>query len=166
MIDIRAATGDNDRAVQVQRGYDENGHPLCPHGSPLRSNGHDYERRRTTWCCEKQCEKEGSPPDCPYRTSGKHGYTVHVGWALPDGTVRLAREIPYDTPYWSTRFGRRNLSESRNGSMERLGMKRLPGHGLSQGRKEVALADLLINLQTLGRLVQEATLLAGQQATG
>ncbi len=86
-----------------------------------------------------------------------------MGWDLPDGTVRLAREIPYGSPRWRARFGRRNLSESRNSSMEHLGMKRLPVYGLPRGRKEVALTDLLINLQTLGRLVQEATLLAGRQ---
>ncbi len=43
-------------------------------------------------------------------------------------------------------------------------MKRLPVYGLSRGRKEIALADLVVNLRTLGRLVQEATLLAQRAA--
>jgi hypothetical protein len=85
---------------------------------------------------------------------------VHVGHALPDGCVRLAREIPYASDLWKQRYGRRNLSESRNGSFEHLGLKRLPSFGLTSNRKETALADFLVNLQTLGRLVQEATLLA------
>jgi hypothetical protein len=32
MVDIRAAEGDDDRQRQLQRGYDQNGHPLCIHG--------------------------------------------------------------------------------------------------------------------------------------
>lgn len=166
MVDIRAAEGDRDREKQLQRGYNEHGHPLCPHGYPMHPNGHDYGRRRTAWCCEKGCEQEDgqAPPDCPYRAAEyRHGYTVHVGYTLPDGSVRLAREIPYGSAHWKARYGRRNLSESRNASLEGMGLKRMPGYGLSRGRKEMALADVLVNLETLGRLVQEATRLAAQR---
>jgi hypothetical protein len=79
---------------------------------------------------------------------------------LPDGSVRLAREVPYGSRSWKKRYGRRNLSESRNGFQERIGLKRLPSFGLSRGRKEVAIGDFLDNLHTLARLVQEATTLA------
>lgn len=74
--------------------------------------------------------------------------------------MRLAREVPYDSATWTQRYGRRNLSESRNGSMENLDLECLPDYGLTHGRKEVAVADFLINLRTLARLLQEATLLA------
>jgi hypothetical protein len=169
MVDIRAAEGDDDRQRQLQRGYDQNGHPLCIHGYAMRANGHDYRRRRTKWVCHQVClrpQAEGSQPqppapECPYQAAQHpYGQVVHVGRSLPDGCVRLAREIPYASDLWKQRYGRRNLSESRNSSFEHMGLKRLPSFGLTNNRKETAVADFLVNLHTLGRLVQEATLLA------
>lgn len=166
MVDIRAAEGDDDRQHQLQRGYDDQGHPICIHGYPMRSNGHDYRRRRTKWCCHQVClrpqgkgtEPQLPPPECPYQAA-QHpfGQLVNVGRTLPDGSVRLAREVPYGSQTWKQRYGRRNLSESRNGSIEHLGLKRMDSFGLTHGRKENAIADFLNNLRTLGRLVQEAT---------
>ena len=173
MVDIRAAEGDEDPAVQLKRGYDAQGHPLCIHGYPMRSNGHDYDRRRTKWRCAKVClsgqvapvgtETPPPAPDCPFQApEHKHGQIVNVGPALPDGNRRLAREVPYGTARWKQRYGRRNLSESRNGSLEGMGLKRLPDFGLERNSQEIAVADFLLNLRTLGRLVQEATTLALQ----
>jgi hypothetical protein len=175
MVDIRAAQGDDDRQRQLERGYDDKGHPLCVHGYPMRSNGHDYGRRRTKWCCHKVCltsqpdaatsHRHLQAPECPFQTS-KHklGQVVNVGRSLPDGSVRLAREVPYDSQLWKQRYGRRNLSESRNGSVEHLGLKRLHSFGLTQARKENAIVDFLGNLHTLGRLVHQATTLAFNKA--
>jgi hypothetical protein len=166
MVDIRAAVGDDNPDVQLRRGYDAEGHPLCPHGYPLRANGHDYARRRTKWCCAQACahDTQRPVPDCPYRNP-EHplGQIVNVGRTLPDGAVRLAREIPYGSAAWKARYGRRNLSESRNGAIEGCGLKRLATSGLAHGRQEIAIADFLDNLCTLARLVQEATLLAAKR---
>lgn len=168
MVDIRAAEGDDDRQRQLQRGYDQNGHPLCIHGYPMHANGHDYQRRRTKWFCRKACLASQSPsplPECPYQSpQHRYGQLVNVGRALPDGSVRLAREVPYASQMWKQRYGRRNLSESRNGSFEHMRLKRLPSCGLTAGRKEIAMGDFLVNLHTLSRLVQEATSLAFKQA--
>ena len=139
----------------------------------MRSNGHDYRRRRTKWCCHQVClrpptpgsEPRPAPPECPYQAAQHpYGQVVNVGRTLPDGSVRLAREVPYGSPAWKQRYGRRNLSESRNGSMEHLGLKRMASFGLTNARTENALADFLDNLHTLGRLVQEATRLAFKRA--
>lgn len=168
LVDIRADPGDDDPQVQLRRGYDENGHPLCLHGYKMRSNGHDYQRRRTKWCCHKACHHvaQHPPPDCPYRNSQyKHGQIVNVGRTLPDGSMRLARELPYHSELWNKHYGRRNLSESRNGSQQAMGLKRLPSFGLSHGHCEVALGDLLDNLHTISRLVREATTLELQNTT-
>jgi hypothetical protein len=166
MVDIRAAEGDDKPEIQLRRGYDAEGHPLCPHGYPLRANGHDYERRRTKWCCAQACERDQKrpAPDCPYRDS-QHplGQIVNVGHTLPDGSVRLAREVPYGSDAWKARYGRRNLSESRNGAVEGCGLKRFCTSGLAHDRQEIAIADFLDNLRTLARLVQEATLLAAKR---
>jgi hypothetical protein len=171
MVDIRAAKGDDDIHIQRRRGYDENGHPLCLHGYKMHANGHDYLRRRTKWCCRHTClttqpddtEQTDAhpPPDCPFQTPPhKHGQVINVGRTLPDGSLRLAREVPYDSPAWKKRYGRRSLSESRNGLLEHMGLKRLPSFGLYRGFKEVVTGDLLESLRTLGRLVVEATSLA------
>ena len=163
MVDIRADKADADPQIRLRRGYDENGHPVCLHGCKMQSNGHDYDHRRTKWCCEKVCRKntEQPVPDCPYLDlKHKHGQVVNVGRTLPDGSMRLAREVPYGSDTWKKRYGRRNLSESRNGLLQGMGLKRLPSFGLSRAHREVALGDLLENLRTLGRLVEEATTLA------
>jgi hypothetical protein len=166
MVDIRAATGDDQPDVQLRRGYDAAGHPLCPHGYPLRANGHDWARHRTKWCCAQACVRDAKrpAPDCPYRDPAHPlGQIINVGRTLPDGSVRLAREIPYGSEAWKARYGRRNLSESRNGAIEGCGLKRLATSGLAHGRQEIAIADFLDNLRTLARLVQEATLLAAKR---
>ena len=163
MVDIRAAAGDRDCEAQLQRGYNDKGHPVCVHGYVMAPNGHDYGRHRTKWACKKAClkQKKRAAPDCPYLApKHKYGQIVNVGRALPDGTVRLAREVPYGSRTWKKRYGRRNLSESRNGSIEGSGLKRLHSSGLSRGGKEVAVGDFLEVLHTLARLVAEATKLA------
>src|SRR5207247_7382346 len=75
----------------------------------------------------------------------------------PDGSLRLAREIPYGSPAWQARYGRRNLAESRNGQVEGLGLKRMAAYGLTRNQKEVQVGDFVLNLRTLGRLVRQAT---------
>lgn len=166
MVDIRADAGDNDFESCLRRGYDGKGCPLCPHGYPLSPNGYDHERRRAKYCCNQICrraplrEKEPvqPPSGCPYLDQTHPlGQVQNLGRAFKDGSVRLAREIPYGSDTWKARYGRRNLSESRNGQIEGLGLKRLNCYGLEPCQKEVQLADFLLNLRTLGRLVREAT---------
>lgn len=176
MVDIRAAEGDDAPQTQLRRGYNEKGHPLCLHGYVMRPHGHDYDRRRSKWRCEKVCLRlqhtasESGPPQpppaCPYQhPEHKHGQVINVGRTLPDGSVRLAREVPYDSPAWKERYGRRSLSESRNGLLENMGLKRLPDCGLDRDFKEVVIGDWLEDLHTLGRLVLEATALAFRNST-
>ena len=168
-VDIRAAETDDQPAVQLRRGYAQNGQPLCGHGYPMHPNGHDYARRRTQGCCGQAClhASQRPAPDCPFATpEHPHGQIVNVGRTLPDGSVRLAREVPYGSATWKARYGRRNLSESRsNASLEGMGLKRLRTSGLGHGRQEIAIADFLEHLRTRGRLVQEATLLAAKRPT-
>ena len=166
MVDIRADKSDQDPEGCLARGYDGFGRPLCPHGYTLRSNGYDYERRRTKYVCDQVCRREslveGGPiqpvTGCPYLEKPRPlGMIVNVGRTLPDGSVRLAREIPYGSTEWKARYARRNLSESRNGQLEMMGLKRMRAYGLEHNTRDVQLADFLGNLRTLGRLVREAT---------
>jgi hypothetical protein len=163
MVDICAHKTDDDPDVRLARGYDEKGHPLCPFGYVLHPNGYDYQRRRAKWRCAKECERdpERPVPECDYRNPDyKHGYTTTVGCTHADGSVRLAREIPYGSQAWKERYGRRNSSESRNGILQRLGLKRMPVHGSASGHVTVLQGDFVANQRTLVRLIRQATALS------
>ena len=163
MVDICAHKSDDDPDIRLARGYDEHGHPLCPFGYVLHPNGYDYQRRRAKWRCAKRCQKnpERPVPRCDYlKTKHKHGYTLTVGRTHADGSVRLAREIAYGTPAWKQHFGRRNCAESRNSILERLGLKRMPVHGLVSCHVAVLQGDFVANQNTLVRLIREATALS------
>ncbi|MFN2242555.1 MAG: hypothetical protein ACK2U2_09725 [Anaerolineae bacterium] len=160
MVDICANKADKDPNTRLDRGYDENGHPLCPLGYVLHSNGYDYRRRRAKWRCAKRCQLDAKNPvpECPYlEAEYQNGYTITVGRTHADGSVRLAREIPYGSPAWKERYGRRNSAESRNSVLERLGLKRMSVHGQNACHVTVLQADFVANQRTLVRLIREAT---------
>jgi hypothetical protein len=160
MVDICAHKSDADPDKRLARGYDEKGYPLCPFGYVLRANGYDYERRRAKWRCAKRCQREPerTVPKCDYlKAKYKHGYSATVGRSHADGSVRLAREIPYGSPAWKERYGRRNSAESRNSLLERLGLKRMPVHGLPSCHVTILQGDFVANQNTLVRLIREAT---------
>jgi hypothetical protein len=162
LVDICAHKSDDDPAIRLARGYDESGYPLCPFGYVLHSNGHDYQRRRTKWRCIKRCQTDPQRlvPECDYlKTKYKHGFTLTVGRTHADGTVRLAREIPYGSPAWKALYNRRNSAESRNSVLQRLGLKRLPVHGLALAHVIVLQGDFVANQRTLVRLLREAVAL-------
>jgi hypothetical protein len=162
MVDTRADKADKDPQAQLRRGYDDKGYPLCPFGYVCHPNGHDYDRRLTKWRCAKAClvDPERPVPACDYLDSQhKHGYTTTVGRTHADGTVRLAREIPFGSPTWKKLYHRRNCAESRNSVQQRLGLKRLPVYGLPPGYSQVLLCDFVANQRTLVRLFRQATAL-------
>lgn len=162
LVDICAHQSDDDPDIRLARGYDENGHPLCPFGYVLHSNGYDYERRRAKWRCAKRCQRDSEKPapPCDYLNSQyKHGYTTTISRTHADGSVRLAREIPYGSLAWKERYNRRNSAESRNGVLTRLGLKRMPVHGLAACYVILLQGDFVANQRTLVRLVREATAL-------
>jgi hypothetical protein len=147
MVDICAHKSDKDLDTRLVRGYDE---------------GYDSRQRRAKWRCAKRCQRDSERPvpECDYlKGKYKHGYTTTVGRTHADGSVRLAREIPYGSPAWKERYGRRNSSESRNSLLERLGLKRMPVHGLAPGHVTVLQGDFVANQNTLVRLIREATAL-------
>ena len=169
VIVIRRDQTDKDAQTCQLRGYDKNGRPLCAHGYPMFFNGVDYQRLRTCWVCRQICSLQRPPrPEdttCPYRDPGRpSGMVTHVGRAFthPDGSrhERLARLYPYRSTLWKERYGaRKNAVEGRNSQITRLGLKRIWSYGLPGTTADLCFADLLINLHTLGRLAQHATLL-------
>jgi hypothetical protein len=168
IIAIRRDPSDEDERACAWRGYDENGHPLCAHGHPMSFNGVDYRRLRACWACRQICSRlpEPKPEDaaCPFRDPARPlGQVRHISRAFlhPDGTQhhRLARLLPYGSDLWKAHYAsRKNLVEGRNAQIARLGLKRVWSYGLAGATADITFADLLINLRTLGRLVQEATL--------
>ena len=167
-IEIRHHQNDQDDTACLQRGYDADGLPLCPHGYRLRCNGHNYTTQQTKWVCRQRCllhpqpdvhpDPPASRPDCPYRDPAHAlGMTVTVGLTLPDGTLRLARDHDVTGPTWDLRHGRQSYAESRNALQTRLGLKRSPWFGLANTAKASILGDILILLATVARFVREAS---------
>ena len=179
-ICLRHDDGDDNPQTCLQRGFDENGTPLCPHGYRLACNGHDYQRQVTKWVCRLKCSHQAtpditlpqlpSPPDpplrfaCPYHDPAHPlGYVVSVGFALPKdapngGQVRLARDLPVGSDTWKLRLGRQSYAESRNASQARRDLKRAPFFGLPNAHKATIIGDTLALLFNLSRFVRQASL--------
>ena len=171
VVDLRSHSSDEDPQNWVLRGYDDHGRPICPYGYSLVANGYDASRQRTKWVCQKACLKNSQPkvqipdvsyppPDCPYQqTDHPHGRIFNLGEHFPDGSIRLARDLPVGSPAWKRIYHRgRNAVEGRNATFEDWGLKRLPVYGLPRVTAFIFLADVLNNLTTMARLIREATL--------
>ena len=171
LIDPRQHASDREPLTCLMRGYDADGTPLCPHGYRLAFNGHDYSRHDSKWCCRQRCRTRAQPDvapqlaapatiaACPYRDPHRPcGFVARVGRTLPDGSLRLARDLPPHSPSWQLRQGRQSYAESRNANQQRLGLKRSPWFGLSNSAKATYLGDMLTNLLNVARFVREATL--------
>jgi hypothetical protein len=170
LIKQRHVAIDQDPLTCLTRGYDEKGIPLCPHGYRLAFNGHDYGRRDSKWLCRQRCRRQPQPDvapdladstaiaDCPYRNTNRPlGFLVRVDRTLPDGSLRLARDLKVDSPSWSLRQGRLSYAESRNANQQRRGLKRSPWFGRANSAKANFLGDILTNLLNVARFVREAT---------
>jgi hypothetical protein len=185
-IQPRRDPTDTDPLTCLQRGYDAQGNPLCLHGYRLAFNGHDYQRHTSKWVCRQRCRYRSqpdivpdlppaaetttasTPPDCPY-LDPEHplGYLVRVDLTLPDGNIRLARDLKIGSPTWELRLGRLSYAESRNACQARRGVKRSPWFGQANTAKASLLADILTCALNLARFVREATQAAAcSSATG
>lgn len=180
-IAVRHHEQDHDPVACLKRGYDALGTPLCAFGYRLAFNGHDYKRGDSKWVCRQVClhasqphlivtqgttttEVPAPPADptaCPYRApTGGVGYLVRVGLTLPDGSLRLARDLNVESPTWTSRLGRQSYAESRNADQARRGVKRSPWFGRANSAKASLLADILTSALAVARFVREATLAA------
>jgi len=171
VIDRRSHKTDQDKQLWATRGYDDFGRPICQYGYALNSYGFDRERQRHKWCCDQICLRDKPPriklpqvtyppPECPYRTNQhSHGRVINIGERFADASIRLARDIPMDSPTWKALYHRaRNAVEGRNATFEGWGFKRMSVFGLFRSKALIFLADVLDTLCTLARLVREATL--------
>jgi hypothetical protein len=191
LIDQRAASGDDDPLTCLKRGYDAQGVPLCPHGYRLAFNGHDYTRRDSKWVCRQRCRRQlrpdllppgpatqdaaatPAPPNqapairnCPYRNPAQPlGLLLRVGRTLPDGSLRLARDLPVNSPSYALRQGRQSYTESRNAGHKRRHLDRSPWFGLPNSAKAACLGDILTLALNLPRFVREATSAQARAAT-
>jgi hypothetical protein len=97
-------------------------------------------------------------PPCQ-KTDHPHGRIFNLAECFPDGSSRLARDVPVGSPTWKRLYHRgRNAVEGRNATFQNWGLKRLPVYGLPRVTAFLFLADVLNNLTTLTRLIREATL--------
>ncbi len=171
-IRIRHHDTDDDPLTCLKRGYDPLGNPLCPHGYRLSPNGHDYHRQTTKWVCRQKCIHQPeanvripgqTQPDpvrlaCPFASSDQPlGFSMTVGPSLPDGCIRLARDVQVGSDTWKLRIGRQSYAESRNASQQRRGVKRSPWFGLKNTTKAMIIGDTLSLAANLARLIFEAS---------
>jgi len=174
VIDLRRHDTDQDQTLWPLRGYDDTGRPICPFGYAFISNGYDDDRQRHKWFCNQACRKGVPPavtlpdviyppPDCPYQgPDHPHGRIINIADRFPDGSIRLVRDIPYQSPAWKRLYHQaRNAVEGRNAAFQGRGLKRLPVYGLPRGKAVDFLNDVWLNLSTLARLVREATAATG-----
>ena len=172
--------GDDLPLTCLKRGYDEHGIPLCPLGYHLYCNGHDYQSGTTKWVCRQKCSHQPIPdirlPDQPETTPPRQvcqyidpdhplGYSLTLGLSLPDGCVRLARDMQVGSDTWKLRIGRQSYAESRNASQARRDLKRSPWFGLQNTAKATLISDTLSLTFNLARLVFEASRAALQVPT-
>jgi hypothetical protein len=175
---------DKDPLTCLKRGYDALGNPICSYGYSLHFNGHDYRRGDSKWVCRQRCLRHplpdifvGDPPadpeailalvpsHCPYQQPElPRGCTIVVNRTLPDGDVRLARDLKVNSSSWKLRIGRLSYAESRNADQWRRGVKRSPWHGKHNSAKASILADVLTCACNFARLVREATVAAARAA--
>ena len=164
--------GDDQPFTGLKRGYDEQGNPLCPLGYRLFCNGHDYERGTTKWVCRQKCVHQPHPdlelPALPQTTPPRQacqyvdpdhplGYSLTTGLTLPDGCIRLARDLQVGSETWNLRIGRQSYAESRNATQARRDLKRSPWFGLANTAKAMCLSDTLSLAFNLARLIFEAS---------
>jgi hypothetical protein len=173
VVDLRADASDKNTDTWVIRGYDDKGRPVCPYGYAFTANGFDAQRQRHKWVCAHVCLKKATPHvtlanvtypphECPYQTADHpSGKIIDVAECFADGSIRLVRDLPVDSPAWERIYHRaRNASESRHSTLERWGFKRLPVYGDLRGKAMIFQADVWLNLTTMARLVREATIAA------
>ncbi len=186
LVDQRASSSDEDPLTCLKRGYDALGVPLCPHGYRLAFNGHDYTRRNSKWVCRQLCRRQLRPdvalpdsatqdpapaqaPDvlsCPYRDPAHPlGQVIRVGRTLPDGSLRLARDLPVDSPSFALRQDRQSYAESRNAGQKRRHLERSPWFGLTNSAKAAYLGDILTLALNLPRFIREATTAQARSVT-
>jgi len=174
----RRHSDDEDPLTCLQRGYDAQGNPLCLHGYRLAFNGHDYQRGDSRWVCRQRCLHRSpditldpaptcatqllhDPAACPHRDPAHPlGCVVLVNLSLPDGDIRLARDVRIGSPAWDLRSGRQSYSESRNAGQARRGVKHSPWFGQPNSAKASTLADTLACALNVARFVRQATLAA------
>jgi len=171
VIDLHGHDTDKDKSHWPLRGYDDKGRPVCRFGYRFTANGFDFDRQRHKWMCNRACLNDAEPvvdlPDtprppreCPYlKQDHPTGHIINIAKCFPsDGSIRLVRDVPVGTPTWKQLYHRaRNAVEGRNSDIEDWRLKRMPVYGLPRAKTVIFLADVLINLTTLARLVREAT---------
>jgi len=75
---------------------------------------------------------------------------------LPDGSIRLARDMQVGSEIWKLRIGRQSYSESRNTIQARRLLKRSRPFDLPNTAKSISISDPLSIAFNVSRLIFEA----------
>ena len=103
---------------------------------------------------------------CPHRLpQDALGHFLRTALCLPDGNIRLARDLKVGSPTWDLRLGRQSYAESRNANQARRGLKRSPWYGQPNSAKASHLGDILTCALNVARFVREATMATARSVT-
>jgi len=114
---------------------------------PAGVNGHDYARGAQQVGVPQLCQHRPQPTSGSTRrllacrrmslSDSQHplGHVVRVGVALPDGCVRLARDLKVDSRLGSCAIIAAATRRSRNANQERHDLTRSPWYGLPNDAK-------------------------------
>lgn len=178
VLDLRAHSSDKDKRKWPERGYDDQGRPLCEFGYAFTANGYDAATQRHKWFCAQACQHgvepvvrlpdtQYPPPECAWQSSAHaYGQIRNIGLCFADGSTRLVRDVVPGTPAWKACYPKaRNAAESHNAGVQQHDQKRMPVYGQLRGKAFTVLHNVWESLTTLARLVYEATQAARQWLT-
>ena len=83
IIDYNPRNENRSSVALKERGYDQNGWPYAPCGVLMRPNGFDFNTKRASFSCRRQCVSSKDPrlinyaTNCPYWIN-YHGFPKHV----------------------------------------------------------------------------------------
>ncbi len=173
VLDLRAHTCDKDKRQWPERGYDDQGRPVCTFGYSFTANGFDPETQRHKWFCGQACQQGGvpvvrlpdthyPPPECPWQSAARpYGEIRNIGLCFDDGSTRLVRDVVPGTPAWKACYPKaRNAAEGHNAGVQQHDQKRMSVYGQARGKAFTFLHNVWEMLSTLARLVQQATQVA------
>ena len=115
--------------------------PNGPAANAAAANCARISDRPTPSLSQPFCQQDPAIAACPYRDPTQPvGRVMRVGLTLPDGSIRLAHDLPVASPSYALRQGRQSYAESRNAGQARRHLKRSPWYGLPNSAKATCLA--------------------------
>jgi hypothetical protein len=162
IIDYNPRNENLTQSALKERGYDRNGWPYAPCGLLTRPNGFDFNSKRASFSCRRQCLNSTNPiitrfaEDCPHWIN-YHGFTKHMSIKeFP----RLITEVIRGTDRHQKLKALRSASERTNSTakeeFEILSKPKIRGLKYASILSQIAV--IIILLKRISRFIVKVTL--------